>query len=413
MTQVNLQDRFITIIKNHTDIPEKFLIATSYSLVAQTVGRFVFLEELPYYRPNIFVILAGAPRVPRRGELFKLHGVTFRESVRQYHGLNGCEEKASLDIQAHMLDGGSPQGIADAINEFREKKNITSYAIKSNEFGRKLDQIFNDIGYMRGMDSLLCQLWSGESYLESFSTRGEDKRPRYIPEGMYFNLLGGMQKANNYIHDKKISETGLGRRLSIWNVEGADTIGNYKPFFGRKPIEMNQELTSLGKDIGDAMFAYQSGVYLKIDDDFNREFSKKEEELTRYAKENDTSPYFLFLQGQIDQILKFSMLRCIADGRTTLTLSDYNQAFIHAVMSTKDLKEMFDDMLLTKEKKTQETRRKAFLRCLKRRYNKSQSERYLRGGYGMTRDDIRAIAFNMLKETPAPIKQKEDWYELL
>ncbi len=346
-------ERFQNIIEEYTDVPEKFTTAVSYPLIAETLGRFYKLTHLKDYRPNLYIILASAPRIGRRGSLTKAFSYVLEGVFSIYYKELKKDELLGYEIKAHMLEGGSPQGLIDDINYFWDT-GIVSYAIRSSEFGRLFKLIYQGTNYMNGMDGLLCKLWSGESYYESFSSRGKKHKPRYLPPNRYFNLLGTMQKAEKYLDDKKVAETGLARRLSIWDVSGEELLDKYKPLLGRDEEKMYIKLGELGQELGKRMFDTRNRLgdndflYLDFTDGAKEKFNDLDRTLDRKAKENDDDPYYLFIQGQIDQTLKFAMNRAISRGSDVINEEDFDVSLSHAKISAIPLKPLFNKLKVPK-----------------------------------------------------------------
>lgn len=85
-------------------------------------------------------------------------------------------------------------------------------AFTSKEFGPVFQNMFDKKHYEKGVGTMLSQLYYGEEYLTSLSTRGANKKPRYIPEGIYTTMFAGMQELENYICKEAVTQ-GLGRRI--------------------------------------------------------------------------------------------------------------------------------------------------------------------------------------------------------
>ena len=346
-----IMTRFRKIVSAHTDIPQKFIIPVSYMIIAETIGRFYKLEGLHNFRPNLFVILASAPKIGRRGTLLKVFNHVLQSAFITYYETLGEIKKIGMELKAHQLEGGSPQGLVDDINYYKKEKKINSFAVTSSEFGKLFKSIAGGKNYKEGTDALYCKLWSGESYTESFSRRGNpNAEPRYLEPNQYFNLLGMMQKIDKYLTSEDVAETGLARRLSIWNVEGTELIDNHKPLLGRDEEEMFRQLEQLGDDLGKMMviaakkFEENKGRLLSINvsDDAKEQINKIDHQLGLKAKENDEDPYSLFIQGQVDQVLKYCLNRALSRNSSTVDLDDLRIAFVHAKIATKPLKPIFD-----------------------------------------------------------------------
>ena len=385
--------RFQNIIGEFTDVPEKFTLAVSYPLIAETLGRFYKLSHLKDYRPNLYIILASAPRITRRGSLTKAFSYVLEGAFSNYYKELEKDELLSFEIKAHMLEGGSPQGLIDDINYFWDS-GIVSFAIRSSEFGRLFKSIYEGTNYMNGMDGLLCKLWSGESFYESFSSRGKKHNPRFLPPNRYFNLLGTMQKAEKYLDDKKVAETGLARRLSIWDVSGKELLDNHKPLLGRDEDKMYKKLKELGQELGKCMYDTQVKIddndllYLDFTDEAEVKFNELDSLLDKKAKENDDDPYCLFIQGQIDQTLKFAMNRAISRGSNIIDISDFEVSLSHAKMSAKPLKPLFDKLKVPKLMRNKEHLLKKMEDYFKKGLSRADVQQRMMG-YG-----VHAIRFN-------------------
>jgi len=397
--------RFRNIIEEHTDIPEKFTVAASYLLISETLGRFYKLKELEGYRPNLYIILASAPKITRRGSLTKAFTFVLETAFKIYYKELKNDKKLNFEIRAHMLEGGSPQGLVDDINYFRECS-IESFAVRSTEFGKLFKKIYTGDSYVSGMDALLCKLWSGESYYESFSHRGKEKpEPRYLPSNQYFNLFGTMQKIEKYLTDKKVAETGLARRLSIWNVEGEELIDKHKPLLGRDEEGMYHKLEELGEELGIAMYQTHqkveenNGELLELK--FTSESASKFNELDRIldikAKNNDDDPYSLYIQGQVDQALKFAMNRAISRNLTIIELEDFKVALSHAKISAKPLKPLFDMMKLPEKMKSEANLLNKMEGYFKKGKTRSEVQQRM-SSYDVRKDKFHDYIETLLKE---------------
>jgi len=387
-------NRFQKIIGEHTDIPDKFTTAISYVLISETLGRFYKIEYLKDYRPNLYIVLASAPRITRRGSLTKAFSYVLDGAFANYYKILDKDKLLSFEIEAHMLEGGSPQGLIDDINYFRNK-GIDSFAIRSTEFGRLFKSIYQGANYMSGMDELLCKLWSGESKYESFSKRGKNKHePRFLPPNQYFNLLGTMQKAEKYLDDKKVAETGLARRLSIWNIEGEELLNKHKPWLGRNENKMYKSLDKLGKEIGECMYKTNMKLdnsdflYLHFTDKAKDKFNELDRMLDMRAKKNDDDPYSLFLQGQIDQALKFAMNRAISRGSHIIDKNDFEISLKHAKMSAQPLKPLFERLKVPKKMRDRENLLNKMEKYFKKGLSRSKVQQRM-SGYG-----VHATEFN-------------------
>ena len=384
---------FQNIIEEYTDVPEKFTTAISYLIISETLGRFYKLRGLKDYRPNLFIILASAPRITRRGSLTKAFSYILEGAFSNYYKELQNEKLLGFEIKAHMLEGGSPQGLIDDINYF-ESKGINSFAIRSSEFGRLFKSIYQGTNYMNGMDGLLCKLWSGESHYESFSMRGKKHEPRFLKSNQYFNLLGTMQKADKYLDDKRVAETGLARRLSIWNISGEEILNNHKPLLGRDEDKMYDKLNLLGKELGRRMYETKMKLgdndflYLDFTDEAEKKFNALDKTLDKKAKENDDDPYSLFIQGQIDQALKFAMNRAISRGSEVINIDDFNVSLSHTRISAKPLKPLFDKLKVPKIMRDKEHLLNKMEQYFKEGQSRTEVQKRM-SGYG-----LHAIDFN-------------------
>jgi hypothetical protein len=413
---MDIMDSWIKILRAHTDIPLKFCKATSYSLVAQTLGRFYSLGEVIGYRPNLYILISSPPRFTRRGALFGLFRHTINGAFKGYH--NKLGDKLHLDeIKSHQMDGGSPQGLCDDVNRFRDI-GIKSQAVRSPEFGRKLVDIFGNKGYMQGMDGIYLQLYSGESIYESFSRKNAGE-PRYVPPFTYFNILGSMQGIEDYIKKKEIASMGFARRLSIWRVTGHEVLNDFKGMFGRDTKSMLDELSELGIHIGKRMYddykRYEKlGYFIPIPctPDVKDGHTRIDEKLTRRAKMYDNNAYALFLQGQIDMLLKFSMNRAISKGQPVINMDIFNDARADVNTSTQDLRETFELLNIPKDIRNHERNLNALLNCIKNKKTKSETMRYM-AGYGVKAEGIKKLVTELIMGNEIALNESSGWYVAL
>jgi hypothetical protein len=388
---------FFNIVKKHTDIPNAFIIAGAYGIVARTVGRFFKFEDLKNYRPNLFIILASPPKMTRRGELLNCIKQTTDAAFNTYHELlkspNALEEQ-----KAHMLDGGSPQGLIDDINNFREK-GISSYAITSTEFGKRFEKIISDSSYMKGMDSLLCKLYSGESDYESFSERGAKGGPRFLPPDQYFNLIGTMQKLEKYVTEKSFAETGLARRMSVFSLSGKDLPDkNYKPLLGRNVEVLYNDLEVLGREIGNMMFKYHQQVEEKgeclvitYSDIIRDEINRLDKEYTDKAKKLEDNPYYLYLQGRSDQIIKFAMNRAIAHDSLNIGNEELEHAKRHVNCGTKDIRSVLENLVIPEKLRNKEKQIEKLFTFIVQKKPHNMILRYFTKMYGVHAKDLAEL----------------------
>lgn len=408
-----LTKEFVDIVSNHSDVPRNFQLAGAYSIISQTIGRYYELYDFSNLKPNTYIIVASAPRFTRRGELLKCVKKVTNTAFEVY---NSETNNAEYEKKSNMLEGGSVEGLTDDVNYFKEK-GVNSFCLCSSEFGRILTGIKRDKSYMTGMDSLLCKLYSGEPFYQSFSKRrtGEYK-PRYLAPGTYFNIFGTMQKPKYYF-DNKMSQTGLVRRLSLFSVEGHEVLDNYRAPLGRDTDILYKKLKYLGEKIGSKMLELEeqlqddSLISITYNDEVKNKFNEYDEQVTRMAKINDENAYYLYKQGQFDQMLKFSMLRAISDNRKELTLEDFNLAKTHVEIATRDLQNILEGTMIPKEQKQYEDNLKRLSHYMKQGLRKREIQQRMIS-YG--------VHANMLKELYATlqhdgiIKINEDGeYELL
>ncbi|MFA5102487.1 MAG: hypothetical protein WC525_04990 [Candidatus Thermoplasmatota archaeon] len=384
--------RFESSLKKHTDINDFFRNAGGYTIIAQTLGRYYILDDYEL-RPNMYIMVSSPPRMGRRGDLFHYVDIVKNSCFDQFHNAGLSPEnraKKNLEITAHSLDGGSPQGLIDDINQFRDGTN-GSVAIQSEEFGKRLEGILNNEGYMSRMDSILCKAYNGQFDYESFSNR--QGGARILHPGYYFNIFGGLQKIGKYITNTHFSDIGLGRRFNIRAVDGFYLRDNTikQPLLGRKVSDLIVSLNKIGGEIGERMKQVDKEfndnnkklIVLTYTDEVRDYVNRLDAELDKMAKENDTNPYYLFKQGEADQILKHAMNRCISYKRTEIIMDDIKEAERLTGCGMEDLKEILESTLLPEMEKKRKQNLSAMVRYFKQGKTRREVQQSMYA-YGVT-----------------------------
>lgn len=340
----------------YSDIPTPFIEAAIYSISACCFGRFFVIPKSRNKRPNLYIILSSAPGIGRRGDMLNYINQVKFSAIERY-----CEERKNSDVenemQTQILEGGSPQGLADDII-YHRKKGLNSYCLSSTEFGRILDSIKHGQGYMTLFDSLLCKLWSGEPYYESFSKKGGNES-RYVKPGTYFNICSTSQKIKLYLDDK-MSQTGLCRRLLVASVEGTDIdFTKYKAPMGYDTEKMVEDLKDFGSKIGAAMLGYHNRANGKIielpcSSESLDKINKYAEPWAKKVLEDDENPYFLYQQTRWEYVLKVAANIALLQGKRTIAIEQVDAAITFVDNCTKDIRTILERSQIPTKMKDQE-----------------------------------------------------------
>lgn len=381
-------NRFINISENIVDSPREFIEGAGLSLISTTLGRYYRIVGGRGKQPNLYVIISCAPGIGRRGAINKLFNKTLNSAISNYCQLIGhpdLKEAYNIEKKSTSIESGSPQGLVDSIEDLKEN-GARSFLLNSPEFGIILDGIKNG-GYMAGFNHLLCKLWSGEGGNEDFSRRGDKPKSRLLREGTYFCLLGFMQKAEDYL-DEKLSKVGLLRRLLLIDKKGEDMDRHIPAIIDtyRSGID---ELEELGKEIGEEMYkCYQrceedkkkvleSGGYFSedypgfvdvvMDEDVKNEINRVEKEQHTLAKNNDSDPYYLYIQSRWEYILKIAVCYAIAEGKVFVKMEHLVRAKKFVKSSDKDIEPVIRSILVSKVRKDHIKDKDTILRFLRKK----------------------------------------------
>lgn len=385
MNVADLRKKFVDTISSHTDPPIEFIEATSYGLISKTLGRFYYLKELGY-RPNTYILLSSPPRATRRGELVNCMQKVANAAYRTYHKKID-NEKTNIDneIKSNMLDGGSPQGLIDDINGYKENK-INCHSVLSTEFGKRLSAIISGYSYMRGMDALLCKLYTGEADYESFSAKQGESR--YLEEGAYFNLFGTLQEIGQYITDDNFFKIGLARRTSIFYHSKQSLLKRErKPLFGRDVSSMYEELEDIGERIGVRMHKLKANHYVTTPKNIQEFLSELDIKVTNQMLEND-SKFSEYKQGRVDQIIKFSMNKAISANRKQITMDDVKEV---KDLLSKNSDELEGVLNVPSGKRKKEEHLKKLLNLIATGKTHTERLRYFTKMYGLHADDLQDL----------------------
>jgi hypothetical protein len=343
---MNYINRFIHIIKKHSDIPESFIVAGAIIIISACFGRFFTIKDSRGKRPNLYIILSGAPALTRRSELVKYVNVVLFKALKRFCEL--CGKDKLNEIKAHLLEGGSPEGLVDDI-EALKNEGCECFLLNSSEFGRILQGI-KKTNYMAGFQQLLIKLWSGESDYQSFSKRS-DVPSRYLSPGTYFGIFGVMQKAKHYL-DENMSKTGLIRRLLILVIEGED-LKDWKPPLIREADRCVKELEALGIEIGGKMYEHyqiyeESKQLIQLDysDEVQKKINKIAEVHEKLARDDDDNPYYLFLVTRWEYYLKVASCYALDNDSLTIEMEHLEKAIKFVDKASKAIRETLQGCLI-------------------------------------------------------------------
>jgi len=346
----NYLQRFVDITKGIVDTPTEFLQGAGLMLISTTIGSFYYVMGGRDAYLNMFIVLCSSPGIGRRGAVDKLFNITLKSALSEYTILcnKDVKEDYKNNIKATSLEGGSPQGLVDNIEELKED-GIRSFLLDSPEFGAILEGIANKNTYMMGFNHLLCRLWSREGTYESFSKKGKTG-DRMLQEGTYFSILGYMQKAKYYLNEN-MSNVGLLRRLLIIDIKG-ENMNRHLPAIldgnGMKFFDAKNNLKALGKEIGTRMYElkqlcdkdkerylrtntdilglYQGNVNIMLNKDVIKLVNKIEKEDVLMARQNDDDPFLLYKQSRWEYVLKIACCIAIAKKKVLVGMEDVEYA---------------------------------------------------------------------------------------
>lgn len=339
-------DRSVHIINKHSDIPRSFVVAGVLSIISTCFGRFFIIEDSRGKQPNLFIILSGAPALTRRSELANFANVVRFTALKRFCEL--CGKNEMNEIKAHMLEGGSPEGLVDDI-EYLKNEGCECFLLNSSEFGRILEGI-KKTNYMAMFQPLLIKLWSGESDYQSFSKRS-GAPSRYLSPGTYFSIFGVMQKAKYYLNEK-MSKTGLIRRLLIMVIEGEE-LKDWKPPLIRDADKCVKDLELLGFEIGEKMYEYYKKyeetkqlIKLNYSDEVQNEINRIAEKHELMAREDDENPYYLFLVTRWEYYLKVASCYALDDDSLIINTEHLEKAILFVDEATKAIRETLQCFLI-------------------------------------------------------------------
>lgn len=388
---MDLFEEFKNIILPYTDIPLVFIEAGAYSISSCCLGRYYIIPKSRNKRPNTYIIFASAPGVGRRGDLLHYIKKVMHSAFMKLGDKTNDFELYKDEIKAHLLEGGSPQGLADEIIRLRIK-GLNSFCLSSTEFGRILSAIKGQVGYMGGFDNLLVKLWSGEPMYESFSSRGDNK-PRYLESGTYFNICSTTQKIKYYL-DNKMAQTGFTRRLLIAGINASD-IKDYKPPLGFDTESMEKQLEELGYKIGDRMHMLQNKqqtikkesrlIDLPIEQEAINEINRYAEPWAEKVKEDDENPYYLYQQTRWEYVLKISANRTLMEFRPEVTINDVKRAIPFVDNATKDIRQILEKTSIPPKMIDKENHMDKICNYFKKGLTIKQVQQYM-CGYGVHKD---------------------------
>lgn len=397
---------FLEIIKNltygETDIPKDFCDAVSYQIISATLGRFYIQPNL-MLRPNLYQVVCAPPQISRRGTLMNVfntvcdsalytYGTYLNKEYPVYKKANKkgkeskeTEEKEKVDQiillrNANKIGGGSGEGWVDFIGYAHNKYRITAFNASFDEFGHMLTAMTNKGKFESTTFKIIIKMYRGEGHTEYFSRRESEKTTRTLPEGLYFTLFGTMQKPDNYIKDSIISSTGFLRRFIIDSKSGEEVIKRFKPGLDLELMPLFDTLHKIGSDIGEEMIRLHEKedngelIEISVDDDFHKAYTRIEKEVRDKAGMNEDSPYYQFLTGKAEQIMKRSMLRAIADGRTKLNKDDFTISKKYIDRATKSIQETLEDTELSRKEKIRKKRYNEVIRGIKKKKKKNSTE---------------------------------------
>jgi hypothetical protein len=298
------------------------------------------------------------------------------------------------ELKAHMLEGGSPEGLVDDIEALKNEW-CESFLLNSTEFGRILEGI-KQTNYMAGFQQLLIKLWSGESDYQSFSKKG-DSPSRYLSPGTYFSIFGVMQKAKHYL-DEKMSKTGLIRRLLILVVDGED-LKDWKPPLIRDADRCIKELEALGIEIGEKMYEHyhiyeerKQFIQLDYSDEVQKKINKIAEEQEKLAREDDDNPYYLFLVTRWEYYLKVASCYALDNDSLIIENDHLEKAIKFVDKATKAVRETLQGCLVPIYIRRREELYKKIERVVKKKKKilRRKMQQYL-SSYGVRKKEFQTL----------------------
>ncbi len=282
MSDMNMIDKFVFIVKEYCDAPETFIRAGGYSLISSLQGRFATVVGVPFSgRPNPWFIISSIPARMRRSATLNYVEYVYKGILKQYYkgsvrltkseieeiekeiekefveedkslyistlededkkklaqeGVDkrNIQSKSELSTQkqnwtlqnkindmvdSSIIEEGSKEGLMDHLGA-AYKKGLTELIILSPEFGAIISSIMQK-SYQFGVASLLSKLKYGESGTVYLSQRGGKKGLRYVPPGLFITMFATMQEPGQYLTEAQ-SRQGLLRRLMIGYIKNTD-----------------------------------------------------------------------------------------------------------------------------------------------------------------------------------------------
>lgn len=337
----DLIDEFFNIVEPYCDAPESYIKAGAYFLVSDLLGRFFICREMPLGgRPNLWFIMSSIPGRMRRSSVISYTAFVLKRVLKRFYEKTGHkptilkeedfsdDEKEELTrqfykdlIDDNTLEEGTPEGIADAIEEAHNKHGETVFRIISTEMGGVFKGMSKD--YNVGVSTLLSKLYYGEGGKVSLSRRSGKGKGRSVPEGIYVSMFSGMQEPRHYI-TKDMIRQGLLRRIMIIFIP--------KAYRWLEPINPDRykvynELKSYAEKLCDLMIEYHkeasntypvmgyaSFIWVKFGPGVTKEINKYSKELDSALDENPND-LNIFRQSLWEHLAKLAMVKRIGKGK--------------------------------------------------------------------------------------------------
>jgi len=223
---MNFYDDYVKYVSGRIDSPLVFIEASGFHLLSATLSRYFQYAYIQHKtKPNTMFVLSSIPGRTRRSTLASIdrsvYSLVYQEIVKP---MDAKTDKKKL-VYDSIIEEGSPEGILDGIGDY-VKKVYGPYNIdyQSTEFGDVMKTMSGkNASYHRGVARIISKTYYGEGTKINLSKHGG--KSRFLEEGVYSTMFGGMQKANLYIDPYHV-EQGLLRRIIL--VTPKDY--RYKPF---------------------------------------------------------------------------------------------------------------------------------------------------------------------------------------
>lgn len=369
---MTLTEPWVNYMRTHTDIPEVFISSLRYMLLACTVGRYFHLmntEKLT--RLNLYLILASPAGLYYRSEAVDYFQMmlecilsSYRKSIEPND--DDLKEHIKHDISSHGIPGGSGQGIADFMEELVESEpnGTASYLTVEHEMGLILKNMYGSSS--TDLIELYIKMFKGETYYKVFSKRTGLKSARYIPKGTYFNMLGVMQDAGNYL-TASMSTSGFVRRLVISQVLGNPQKEKKVNLYQEFPANASNEFDVIGLSVGKLMVQAEKTVKrlkktattdkekfvgLSFEDDAMIEINNLTNKYQKDGRKQPDNPYFLFLGSHGMKVGKLSALEAIdrnGSNAKFITVDDVKKANDFLIELSNNIKIVLEMSVLGKE----------------------------------------------------------------